>query len=440
MKKQILNQLKKLIDEPEGKRYLVAASGGLDSTVLIYLCHELKLNFGICHVNFMLRKDESDQDQQFLENLAENIQTPIYVLEESAKDYANQNQLSIQEAARQIRYNWFEKCLREYNYDYVMTAHHADDNLETYLINSLRGTGIKGLKGIPSLRNNIIRPLLHLTRQNILDYAKNNSISWCEDNSNASDKYLRNVIRHHLTPFFKNRQDNLFARFNTTLNNINRQESLLEDYLNLIFKQVIEDKGDSYHIKIDVLKQFPNHEKILIELLKDFEFTDWDSVINLLDAQVGKYVSSSTHKLVKERGFLELYLLDNYSFESKTISIKNLPKTIKFKEGKLDFEKTSKFTESKKNIAFLSKDLLKSDLYLRTYKIGDYFCPLGMKGRRKLSDFLKDEKLTTLEKSKVWVLVHNEDIIWVLNHRIDERYKITENTQECLKITFTPNI
>jgi tRNA(Ile)-lysidine synthase len=210
--------------------------------------------------------------------------------------------------------------------------------------------------------------------------------------------------------------------------------------LNLIFKQVIEDKGDSYHIKIDVLKQFPNHEKILIELLKDFEFTDWDSVINLLDAQVGKYVSSSTHKLVKERGFLELYLLDNYSFESKTISIKNLPKTIKFKEGKLDFEKTSKFTESKKNIAFLSKDLLKSDLYLRTYKIGDYFCPLGMKGRRKLSDFLKDEKLTTLEKSKVWVLVHNEDIIWVVNHRIDERYKITENTQECLKITFTPNI
>jgi tRNA(Ile)-lysidine synthase len=438
MLNQFQIQLQKLVNQPKTKTFLVASSGGLDSTVLIYLCHKLNLNFGICHVNFQLRGEESDQDQRFLENLAQTYKQPIYTLEENAKTYAKQHQLSTQEAARMIRYAWFEECLKTKQYDYVLTAHHADDNLETYLINSFRGTGIKGLTGIPKKRDYILRPLLHFTREDILDFAKSKELTWREDQSNTSDKYLRNVIRHHLLPFFQKRQDNLYARFETTQNHINRQETLLEDYLKLIFNQVVETKVHSYQFKIDILKQFPNHNEILIELCKDFNFTDWDSITELLDAQVGKYVTSSSHKLVKERGFLELFLLEDYSFENKHINLKDLPQTVEFKEGTLHFESAKTFKKTDATIAYLSKDLLKSDLKLRPVEIGDYFYPLGMHGKRKLSDFLKDEKISTFEKSKVRVLTHQNDIVWVVNHRIDNRYKITENTQECLKVQFIP--
>jgi tRNA(Ile)-lysidine synthase len=438
MLKQFQNQLKQLHTTPGKHRFLIAASGGLDSTVLIHLCHQLKLNFGICHVNFQLRGKDSDGDQKFLEDLAKKLERPLFALSRNAKEYAEEHQLSTQVAARQIRYSWFEKCLNDHNFDHLLTAHHADDDLETYLINSFRGTGIKGLTGIPEKRDYILRPLLKFTRKEILSFAKNEHLKWREDLSNAEDKYLRNVIRHHLLPFFEQRKDNLYARFETTQNNLNRQESLLEDYMHLIFKQVAEEKKESYHINIKKLKQFPNPEKILTELLKDFGFTDWDSLTGLMDTQVGKYISSSTHRLVRERGFLELFQLKEHSAESIHVSLENLPKTIHFDQGVLFIETSDSFEKSPHNFAFLSKDLLKSDLCLRPYKKGDYFCPLGMKGKRKLSDFLKDEKLSTFEKSKIWVLTHQKEIIWVINHRIDNRYKITENTRQCLKIEFSP--
>jgi tRNA(Ile)-lysidine synthase len=388
-------------------------------------------------VNFKLRGKDSEEDHKFLVKLANDFNCPIYIQEKNAKDYANTHQLSTQVAARKIRYRWFKECLNKEAYDFLLTAHHADDNLETYLINSFRGTGIKGLKGIPEKRDSILRPILDFSRQDLLNYAKSQNILWREDISNASDNYLRNIIRHHLMPFFKKRQDNLYARFDTTLKNINRQETLLEDYLHLIFKQISEQTKETYRLKIDKLKQFPNYEYILIELLKEFGFKDWESISELLEAQVGKFVSSPTHKLVKERGFLELYLSKDGPSETKQIILNDLPKTVNFKEGHLHFKNAETFKKTDSFTAFLSKDLLKSELCLRPYKIGDYFCPLGMTGRRKLSDFLKDEKLTTLEKSKVWVLEHQNDIIWVINHRIDDRYKITENTQECLKITYS---
>jgi tRNA(Ile)-lysidine synthase len=438
MFKKFQNQLQQLIASPKKYRFLVAASGGLDSTVLIYLCHQFELDFGICHVNFQLRGVESDKDEAFLKDISSKLDCPIFIHSQNTKIYAKNQQLSIQVAAREIRYNWFKKCIDEEGFDYLLTAHHADDNLETYLINSFRGTGIKGLKGIPGKRRYILRPLLRMSREEILDFAQNQELIWREDQSNASDKYLRNVIRHHLIPFFQERQDDLYARFHTSLSNINRQETLLEDYLHLIFKQVVEQKESTYRIKIEALKQFPNHENILIELLKDFGFKDWDSISNLLNAQVGKYVNSNTHKLVKERGFLELFQAKDMPNKEILISLNNLPNSLDFTAGRLYFETVDSFQKTDKNTAYLSKNLLKSELCLRPYKIGDYFCPLGMQGKRKLSDFLKDEKLSTFEKSKIWVLTHKNDIVWVVNHRIDNRYKVTETTNQCLKIQFFP--
>ena len=439
MLKKFQKNFKSLLSNDESKKYLIAASGGLDSTVLIYLSYQLKLNFAICHVNFKLRGKESDKDEKFLDELAKKLKCPIFVLAENTKDYAEKHQLSIQEAARRIRYAWFKKCLKKQNFDYLLTAHHADDNLETFLINSFRGTGIKGLTGIPVKREYIIRPLINFTRQEILSFAESENMRWREDQSNASDKYLRNVIRHHLLPFFENRDDNLFARFKTTQNNLNRQESLLENYLHLVFKQVVEEKGKSYQLNIKNLKQFPNYENILIELLIDFGFKDWNSIIDLLEAQVGKFVSSSTHKIVKERGFLELFQLNEEHDEKIHISMDNLPKTIQFEEGKLEFQNAQSFEKTKRNVAFVSKDLIKDSVKLRAYQKGDYFYPLGMTGKRKLSDFLKDEKLSTFEKSKIWVLTHQNEIVWVINHRIDNRYKIKETTNQCLKIQYFPH-
>ncbi len=436
MQSSFQKQLQHLIPQAENSRFLIAASGGIDSTVLIHLCYVLGLNFGICHVNFKLRGEESDSDQVFLEDLAQTLNRPIFILEKSAKVYANSRQLSTQVAAREIRYQWFKDCLEKENYDMVMTAHHADDDMETYLINSFRGTGIKGLTGISEKRNNIIRPLLEFTRQDILNYAESQNLSWREDRSNASDNYLRNVIRHHLIPFFEKREDNLHARFKTTQDNIKRQNELLEDYLNIAFKQIVRPSQDSYQFDIKTLETFPHPKNLLIELLKDFDFTDWNSVYNLLTAQVGKFVTSSSHKLVKERGFLELFAISEIDEDSITINLENLPKVITFSGGKLHFEVVDSFYKTNPDIAFISKDLLKTELKLRLYKIGDYFCPLGMQGKRKLSDFLKDEKLSTKEKLQVWVLCHNQDIVWIVNQRIDDRYKITDKTTQCLKITY----
>ena len=270
MQNRFHRQLQKLVNQPNHKKFLIAASGGLDSSVLIDLCHQLNFDFGICHCNFQLRGQESNDDQAFLENLAEKLSKPIYVLVENAKTYAKTHQYSTQEAARIIRYNWFKTCKEKYDYDYVMTAHHADDNLETFLINSFRGTGIKGLTGIPSQRDYILRPLLNFTRKDILDYAKKQNLKWREDQSNASDNYLRNVIRHHLLPFFKKRNDNLHARFDTTINHINRQHELLEDYLQMAFKHVAEESDNSYRIHIEKLKEFPHSKSLLTEWLKDF--------------------------------------------------------------------------------------------------------------------------------------------------------------------------
>lgn len=432
------NQLQRLVNQPKSKRFLIAASGGLDSTVLIDLCNTLKLDFAICHVNFKLRGKDSEDDQLFLEKIANQLNVPIFILEKDVKPFAKANQLSTQEAARQIRYDWFNSCIEKHHYDYVMTAHHANDDVETYLINSFRGTGIKGLTGISDQRDDILRPLLKYPKNSISDYAKVQHLNWREDESNASDNYLRNVIRHHVIPFFDKRQDNFHTRFKTTQQNLIRQNDLLEDYLNMAFKQVVQPSEDTYRFNIKTLETFPNPKSILIELLQDFGFTDWDSVYDLTTAQVGKFVKSSRHKLVKERGFLELFVLKDKTHQPITIDLNTLPKTVVFPEGEIHFEFANNFKKNPSEIAYVSKDLLKSEFILRPYKMGDYFYPLGMQGKRKLSDFLKDEKLTTFEKSKIWVLTNQNEIVWVVNHRIDNRFKITENTQECLKIQFLP--
>jgi tRNA(Ile)-lysidine synthase len=439
MLKPFESNLFTLVSHFKNKRFLIAASGGLDSTVLIHLCHSLNLDIGICHVNFQLRGEESDADEKFLVELAKRLNCPIFTQKKDTKTYAKRHQLSTQVAAREIRYKWFEVCLKGHQYDYLLTAHHADDNIETYLINSFRGTGIKGLTGIPKQRDYILRPLLGFSRADILSYAESHNILWREDKSNNSDHYFRNRLRHHLIPFFKSHDTDIFSRFETTQSHISRQENLLNDYISLVKERIFLQQEPTVRIGIKELELFSNPDLILIELLKDYGFVDAKSIANLIYAHNGKFLTSEHYKIVKERGFLELYQTEEQTATETEISLDKLPQQVTFTEGALHFSITdsSHFNFSTPNIAFIDKALLTEHLVLRPLKTGDFFYPLGMTGKRKLSDFLKDEKLTNFEKSKTWVLTHKNDIIWVINLRIDNRYKITKSTKTCLKIEFS---
>jgi len=435
---KVKKEFSNLIKNYATKRYLVAASSGLDSTVLIHLCQELKLDFGICHCNFQLRGEESEGDQQFLEALAKDLKTPIYSKTENAKTYATKKRISIQEAAREIRYNWFDYCLTTHHYDVLLTAHHANDKIETFLINSFRGTGLRGLTGIPDKRESIARPLLNFSREELQKYAEENQISWRDDRSNESDNYLRNIFRHHLVPFFEDKGDDMFSRFNTTFKHLIRQHTLLGDYLEYVRHKIHIQKEPTLQISLKELQRFPNYTLLLLEVLRDYGFSDNKGVTNLINAQNGKTIYAQDFQITKERGFLELFEIEHQQKKPVEIKFDTIPCKIDFENGSLEFSEVPTFSKSSSEFAFLNKDKLTGKLILRPHKEGDYFYPLGMKGKRKLSDFLKDEKLTNFAKSKTWVLTHNNDIIWVVNHRIDDRYKLTKTTSTCLKVVFKP--
>jgi len=438
MKTELIKQFQLLFERFQKHSYLVAASSGLDSTVLIHLCHELKLDFGICHCNFELRGEESVGDQQFLEALAKDLKKPIYIKTENAKTYAHKKGISVQEAAREISYNWFDHCLTTHHYDILLTAHHANDDIESYLINSFRGTGLRGLIGIPDKRDAIARPLLNFSREELHNYAQENQILWREDRSNKSDNYLRNVIRHHLVPFFEGKGDDMFSRFNTTFNHLNRQYTLLNDYLEHVKLKIIIQKEPTLQISLKELQKFPSFTLILHEILRDYGFTDPTGISNLVVAQNGKTIFAQDYQITKERGFLELYKIERQPKNPVEINLDAIPTKIEFENGSLEFSDVPTFYKAPSEFAFLNKDKLTDKLILRPQKEGDYFFPIGMKGKRKLSDFMKDEKLTNFAKSNTWVLTHNKDIVWVVNQRVDDRYKITKTTNACLKVVFKP--
>jgi len=288
-------------------RILIAISGGLDSVVLTHLCHQLELNTALAHCNFNLRGNESNADEAFVIKLGEEIDAEVFVQNFDTEDYANQEKLSIQMAARELRYNWFSDLAERLQFDYILTAHHADDNLETFLINLTRGTGLNGLTGIPEINDNIIRPLLPFSRDELEAYASTNDLEWREDSSNTSDKYLRNKLRHHVIPVLKETSPELLQNFKKTLENLNDSADIVDESLNAVAKRAI-DTIDDYQItfKISEFKKVNNSKAYLYEMFKNYGFTQWNDILNLLDAQSGKQVFSETHRLVKDREHLIL--------------------------------------------------------------------------------------------------------------------------------------
>ncbi len=416
----------------EGK-LLIAISGGVDSVVLVHLCHKLGLNISLAHCNFNLRGNESDGDENFVIQLGNDLDIEAFTESFDTEGYSVLNKVSIQMAARELRYFWFDELAQQLEFDYILTAHHADDNLETFLINFSRGTGLDGLTGIPEINNKFVRPLLPFSRENVVDYAKELKLEWRVDSSNASTKYLRNKLRHEIIPILKEINPSLLQSYQGTINNLSDTADIVEDSMELFLKDAIVAIEDNKIVfKIAAFKKYNNPKAYLFEALNDYGFTEWNDVVNLLDAQSGKYILSNTHRLIKHGE--TLLLSEIVSDELEAIFIEDITKEVETPFGMLSFSNVDDVSHNNTNAIFIDKQLLKFPLHIRKWEMGDVFFPFGMIGKKRVSKYFKDEKMSLLDKESSLLLCSDEDIVWIINRRADNRFRVTEETQEILKI------
>ncbi len=416
-----------------GKNLLLAISGGLDSMVMLDLFHKLPFEIAIAHCNFQLRGLESFEDQSFVQNYAEVNKINLFVTQFDTETFAKDFKLSTQVAARELRYSWFYELLETENFDYILTAHHADDNLETFLINLVRGTGLDGLTGIPAHNDKIIRPLLIFSRQEIEQYAKENNIEWREDSSNATGKYLRNKIRHNLVPILKEINPDFISSFQKTQNYLQESQAMAEDASILVYQQVAKENGEEIHFDLNQLKKLPNYKSYLYQWLNEYGFSAWDDIYDLVDGQSGKQVFSSGFRLLKNRDFIILTPVDLEDEDEDYFIFKD-QKEINIPLN-LSFSKVADINLVSNTSIFVDEDKLWYPLVLRRWKDGDNFQPFGMEGKsKKLSKFFKDEKLSLIEKENLWLLCSDNQIVWIVGIRQDERFKIKTTTKNILKI------
>ena len=416
------------------KKLLLATSGGIDSMVLLALCHQLKLDIRVAHCNFQLRDAESDADEKFVKAQCEKLDILLFVNHFDTKKFAEAQKLSIQVVARNLRYDWFNTLLINNDYDYILTAHHLDDSLETFLINFTRGSGLDGLTGIPQQNGNIVRPLLPFSRNEIETFAKENNLNWREDSSNTSDKYLRNKLRHDVIPVLKELNPSLLDSFENTISNLKQSQSLVNDASQMVYKQVVSEE-DTIKIDISKLTEFQNYNAYLYQWLQPFGFTAWEDIYTLVEAQSGKQVFSQKYILLKDRNHLILFPKQNEN-EPIHFSVAKDQKEVKF-PLKLSFCNVDDISVVPTNVIFVDEDKLQFPLEIRKWQEGDLFFPFGMNGKKKLSKFFKDEKFSLLDKSNTWLLCSENQIVWVIGKRQDERFKVTETTTKILKINYT---
>ena len=420
----------------EDSKLLIAISGGIDSVVLAHLCSQLNLNFSLCHCNFNLRGQESDDDEAFVTSLAESLKTPVYTTSFETEKYAKKNKVSIQVAARDLRYTWFYELLGTKGYDYVLTAHNTNDNLETFIINLTRGSGLEGFTGIPPVNQKSVRPLLAFSRDDITLFAIKNGIVWREDRSNASIKYVRNKVRHKIIPILKELNPHVLESFQNTIEYLNESQSIINDAVKNITAKVVSYENDVLKISCKEIDKLSNKKAYLYQLLQAYGFTAWNDIVDLISAQPGKQVFSNTHRLLKDRNFLILTTIN------KSQSIKG-PILIDQKVSKitnpikLTIQNTDDYTSKNKEQIIIDKDLVNYPLSLKKWHHGDAMYPTGMTGSKKISQLFKDNKLSLLDKEKIWILADAKDhIIWVIGLRQDRRYLANKTSKNRLKISY----
>lgn len=433
MLQKLQNHLQTNFSFLKEKKLLLAVSGGIDSMVLVYLLKQLQFDIAVAHCNFQLRGNESNGDENFVKSICDSLSIPLFVQKFDTKQFAEDYKLSIQLAARKLRYDWFYELLEKKNFDYLLTAHHLDDSLETFLINLSRGTGLDGLTGIPAQNDKIFRPLLPFSREEIENYAKENNLKWREDSSNASDKYLRNKLRHDIIPVLKGLNTNILASFEKTIENLKQSQSLVEDASKLVYKMVVEESDALLNINLKELLKLPNYTAYLYQWLHQFGFTAWNDIKDLVHAQSGKQVFSEHYVLLKNRDYLILSVRINEQEDEVFYLVKN-QKDVKIPLN-MSICNVSDISNANPNCIFVDVDKLQFPLMIRKWNKGDYFYPFGMKGKKKLSKYFKDEKLSLVDKANQWLLCSDSQIVWVIGKRQDERFKVETNTTNIVQIT-----
>jgi tRNA(Ile)-lysidine synthase len=425
---------------PANSRILAAVSGGIDSMAMLHLLVSTGINCAVAHCNFCLRNDESDGDESFVRQTASEFGIPIHVIRFNTNEYALKKSISIQMAARELRYQWFDKLSRQYDYHLIAIAHNRDDRAETLFINLARGTGIRGLTSIKPKNGKIIRPLLFASRHEIAGYVRQNNIVFREDSSNASDHYARNYIRHQLIPGLKNYFPGILQTMERNMEHFADVESLYASAVKHFKQQLIKKSGNQYRIDMQGLIKSPSPPTLLYEMLKPFGFSN-AIIPNILESTAlnhsGRQFFSHTHRLVCNRQYLIVECIKNrneqtYLIESGSMEI-SIP--VRLKIDTLDATPEYK-PDTSPDAACLDAAKLLFPLMLRRWQQGDVFYPLGMKNMKKVSDFFIDNKLSIIDKEQVWLLTSAGKIVWIVGYRIDNRFKITHDTQKIIKIKY----
>jgi tRNA(Ile)-lysidine synthase len=412
---------------------LAAVSGGMDSVLMVHLLKSAGINFGIAHCNFQLRGDESTADEEFCKNLAQQLNVPFHTVKFDTQTYAAENKISIQMAARDMRYQWFEQVRQQSHYSVIALAHHKNDAIETILLNLTRGTGIAGLHGILPKNGALTRPMLFLTREEIKKIITDNNYSYVEDSSNSSVKYARNKIRHEVIPKLKELNPGLENTFENNLKHFRDLEILLETKLQELRKDLLIPHLNELRLPLHGVKSLNPMRLLLFKLLQPYGFNETavDDLIASLDKHSGRIFEAPDYKLIIDRD--QLILTKKQTVQQQNVTINKNDHTVNYGDYKLTLLHDDSALIIKDNPLSVSvdTDLLAYPLTVRAWQQSDQFYPLGMKTRKKLSDFFINQKIPVHLKNEIPLLINgNGDIIWIAGYRLDNRYMVNKNTKK----------
>jgi tRNA(Ile)-lysidine synthase len=417
------------------EQVLAAVSGGMDSVLMVHLLKAAGYKFAIAHCNFQLRGTEAQADQDFCRGLAQQMEVPFYTVNFDTAGFAGEQRISIQMTARELRYQWFEQLSQQHGYTAVALAHHQNDAIETILLNLTRGTGIAGLHGILPKHNRWVRPLLFLSREEIERLITLNNLTYVEDSSNASTKYARNKLRHEVIPVLKQLNPNLEQTFERNLAHFRGLEQLLEQQVQNVKQALWIAQGNEVHLSLAGVRKLYPQRLLLLNLLKDYGFneTSIDDVISSLNKHSGRVFESATHSLLLDRD--KLILQPKSSDSPDVVWINDQDSEVKFGNHVfgISYSDELNYAYNNPNTAIADAGLLVYPLTVRTWQHGDYFVPLGMNTRKKLSDFFINQKVPLHQKTQIPLLVNgNGEVIWIAGYRLSNRYKLTPQTKKVI--------
>lgn len=419
-------------------RILLGVSGGIDSMAMARLFITGGYVTAIAHCNFCLRGTESDKDEELVAETAASCDIPVFIRKFDTLKYARENGISVQMAARELRYEWFEEVRSAHNYDFIAVAHNLNDNVETLLINLIRGTGLKGLTGIKPVSNMIIRPLLFATRAQIAEYCRLEKIPFREDRSNADIKYTRNKIRLVLLPLLREINPAVDATLNDTAKRLSETHDIVSRYLATMGKEASHVENGCLQFEINLLLPHIENKTILYELMKPYGITAplINDLINVMQGTSGGKVITGSHSIIRNRDHLIVEPLGK-SHKDIRCEINNTDE-LSISEGIESAEVISPvpglLIPEERKIAYLDFSKISFPVVIRRWKRGDSFVPLGMTHSKKLSDYFTDRKFSSLMKEEILLLESGGRIAWIIGERIDDRFRITPATTGILRI------